>query len=282
MAEEGVSGTDWSDREIDLIIADYFDMLQLEMSGTSFVKAHRNQALQELIGRSHASIEFKHCNVSAVLELLGIPTIEGYKPRRNFQGALIAGVNRYLEVNGEIADEVTPSTQLSVDGVSEKKTIWIGPPPQAELSDDQLPKELTRLIRKFDPARRDARNRLLGRRGEEMVIEHERRSLTDSGRSDLADKVRWVSEEDGDGAGFDIHSFTSEGEDRLLEVKTTNGAARTPFFLSENERAFSSERPSAFRLLRLYDFARRPAAFELTPPLEDWVSLNPTNYRAEF
>lgn len=28
-----VKGTDWSDTAIDLIVADYFDMLQMELSG---------------------------------------------------------------------------------------------------------------------------------------------------------------------------------------------------------------------------------------------------------
>jgi hypothetical protein len=47
----------------------------------------------------------------------------------------------------------------------------------------------------------------------------------------LARKVRWVAAEDGDGAGYDVLSFDQAGRERLLEVKTTNGSARTPFFL---------------------------------------------------
>lgn len=282
MVSESISGGVWSDRENDLIVADYFEMLRLELSGETLVKAHRNRALQELIGRPHASIEFKHGNISAVLELLGLPTINGYKPMRNFQNALIAAVSRYMESQDDVDLMVVPPDETARPRVAEDKMIWIGPPPQRDPSDETLPKTLSRLIRKFDPARRDARNRRLGRLGEELVIEHERRQLSESGRPDLAKRVRWVSEEDGDGAGFDIHSYTSDGKDRLLEVKTTNGSARTPFFISENERLFSTERPKEFRLLRLYDFTRRPTAFELTPPLEDWLSLNPTSYRAEF
>jgi hypothetical protein len=138
------------------------------------------------------------------------------------------------------------------------------------------------LVRKFDPAARDARNRDLGRRGEERVVFSERARLSELGRDDLARKVRWVSEEDGDGAGFDILSFDGRGRERLLEVKTTTGHQTTPFFLTENERLLSIERPEAFRLVRLYDFVRTPKAFELVPPLEDSVMLRPVNYRAEF
>ena len=57
------------------------------------------------------------------------------------------------------------------------------------------------IARKFDVAGRDERNRALGRAGEESVLAHERASLRSAGRDDLAHKVRWVSEEDGDGAG---------------------------------------------------------------------------------
>jgi hypothetical protein len=139
---------------------------------------------------------------------------------------------------------------------------------------------LRRLIRKFDPAERDARNRALGKQGEQLVFEHERQRLRVAGRDDLADKVEWTSVVRGDGAGYDIHSFKADGSDRLIEVKTTNGAALTPFFLSENERGFSEERPDAFRLLRLYSFINKPCAFELSPPLHQQLILSPAIHRA--
>jgi hypothetical protein len=67
------------------------------------------------------------------------------------------------------------------------------------------------IARKFDVAGRDERNRALGRAGEERVLAHERAALRTAGRDDLARKVRWVSEEDGDGAGYDIASFAPDG-----------------------------------------------------------------------
>jgi hypothetical protein len=39
------------------------------------------------------------------------------------------------------------------------------------------------------------------------VLAHERAALRTAGRDDLARKVRWVSEEDGDSAGYDTASF---------------------------------------------------------------------------
>ncbi len=49
--------------------------------------------------------------------------------------------------------------------------------------------------------------------------------------------MRWVSDEDGDGAGYDIASFERDGRARLIEVKTTRGWERTPFHITCNELA---------------------------------------------
>jgi hypothetical protein len=141
---------------------------------------------------------------------------------------------------------------------------------------------MLRIARKYDVAGRDARNRALGRAGEERVLRHERAVLRGAGRDDLARAVRWVSEEDGDGAGYDIASFTTEGRTRLIEVKTTNGWERTPFHISRNELAVAEERRADWSLFRLWNFAREPRAFELHPPLEAHVTLTATTFQASF
>jgi hypothetical protein len=141
---------------------------------------------------------------------------------------------------------------------------------------------MLRVARKFDVAGRDARNRALGRAGEQRVLSHERAVLRAAGRDDLAAAVRWVSEVDGDGAGYDIASFTPQGRTRLIEVKTTNGWERTPFHISRNELAVAEERRSEWCLFRLWNFGRDPKAFELHPPLDAHVSLTATAFQASF
>jgi hypothetical protein len=272
---EGAERKTWSDAENDIIVADYFAMLAQEIAGGTPVKAHHNRALVELIGRPRGSIERKHMNISAVLERLGRRRINGYAPLANFQNSLISAIERYLSAD---ADDVSSLVQGRVE--EEHSTLWIGPPPLIGLDDVKTTPALERLVRKFDPAERDARNRQLGQSGEELVFHHERESLIASGRDDLARKVEWTSQERGDGAGYDIASFAPDGSSRLIEVKTTNGPAKTPFFMSENERAFSTERPEAFRLMRLHDFSTKPSGFELRPPLESFLALQPTSYRA--
>ena len=138
---------------------------------------------------------------------------------------------------------------------------------------------LERLVRKFDPVQRDFRNRQLGRAGEEFVVELERKRLVAGERDDLARKIRWVAMEEGDGAGFDILSFDCEGTERLIEVKTTNGAAQTPFFMTRNGLAVASERAEHWHLYRVHLFAQQPKIFTLRPPLEASVTLSPETWR---
>lgn len=91
-----------------------------------------------------------------------------------------------------------------------------------------------------------------------------------------------MSHVDGDGAGYDILSFDTDGRDRLIEVKTTNGWERTPFHITRNELAVAEERRANWRLVRLWRFAREPNAFELRAPLEAHVSLIATSYQANL
>jgi hypothetical protein len=134
----------------------------------------------------------------------------------------------------------------------------------------------------YDVAERDARNRALGRAGEERVLAHEHANLVANGRTDLAEGIRWVSHLDGDGAGYDIRSFDSDGNPRLIEVKTTNGWERTPFHITSNELAVAEARREDWRLVRLWNFAREPRAFELRPPLEAHVTLMATSFQASL
>jgi hypothetical protein len=278
MAGESRTGTDWSDKELDLIVANYFAMLREEQQARTYVKATHRAGLMKSIRRSKGSIEFKHQNISAVLSELGMPRIEGYKPAQNYQGAIFGAIDRYLSLN----DEPIPFEPHASSGMSEEQELYMGPPPVRHGSLPPRPEALERLIRKFDPAARDEHNRVLGRAGEERIVKFERQKLINMDRSDLAKKIRWVSQEDGDGAGYDILSFDRSGAERLIEVKTTCGNDVTPFYLTRNERDLAQERPTEFRLYRLYQFSKRPGLYELTPPLEPNLRLEPITFRASF
>jgi hypothetical protein len=106
---------------------------------------------------------------------------------------------------------------------------------------DDHPAALRRLAERYDPAGRDGFNRTLGRAGEQLVVDFERNRLRQAGCDDLAGDVRWVSKQDGDHFGYDIQSFDLDARHRLIEVKTTNGQARTQFWLSQPMRGLRKE-----------------------------------------
>ncbi len=275
----------WSDEELDLIVADYFAIRDLELSGAKPVKAHHARALMERVARPHKAIEFKHMNISAVLRELGAPRIEGYRPMTNYQLALFPAIDRYLMTHPGALDPVPSSQSAQTAGTFAEAPVGLlfaePPPARRERERKPRPDGLERLVRKFDPVERDFRNRALGKAGEALVVEFEQRRLHDAGRKDLAQQVRWVADIEGDGHGYDIASFAPSGEKRLIEVKTTNGGQTTPFFLTRNEERVSRE-TDEFRLYRLYDFARTPRLFKLRPPLGDSVVLETETWRAGF
>ena len=86
MANEERYGQSWNDEELDLIVADYFSMLRLELDGEPYSKSEFRRALVKQIGRTEGSIERKHQNISAVLLELEMRTIDGYKPLSQLSG----------------------------------------------------------------------------------------------------------------------------------------------------------------------------------------------------
>ena len=281
-----MSDADWTDSENDLIVTDYFSMLIAELSGHEYNKSgHRRDLLALLPERNEGSVEFKHQNISAVLVGLGQPWIAGYKPKARFQNSLVDAVLRWLELRPDWSNRTHKQQAEPGNRVKDREApiLWIGPPPTFTNEPPPIDaKFMASIARKYDVAERDARNRSLGRAGEERVLEHERAVLRTAGRLDLADKVRWTSAEDGDGAGYDIFSFEPSGADRLIEVKTTDGWERTPFHVTRNELAVAEANRDSWHLIRLWNFVREPRAFAIRPPLDAHVTLTPTSFLASI
>jgi hypothetical protein len=283
-----MAGIDWTDLENDLIVADYFEMLALDQAALPFNKSERRRNLLSLLqDRSEGSIEFKHANISAVMQILGQDIVTGYLPRFNIQMPLVDAVIRHLDGSQmalsrprEYPKDMQTSSRF---GVSEEATLWIGPPPTHKNEPPPIKLDfMLAIARKYDVAERDASNRSLGFAGEERVFMNERANLKAHGRNDLVKQIRWTSQEDGDGAGYDIASFEPNGKPRLIEVKTTNGWERTPFHISRNELAVADQMRDHWCLVRLWNFAREPKAFEIRPPLDAHVTLTPTSFLASI
>ncbi len=284
--EEPQPGTDWSEDEVRLIVADYFDMLRLDMADRPYSKAEHNRSLRErLNARSKGSVEFKHQNISAVLLDREMPYLDGYKPARNYQKRLLPQVvEDYLHQHPEIQKELAASPVLNPTEIPEVMAEHVAqyfddPPDRMTVSMGDSKPWLSRKGRKVDYAHRDALNRELGRLGEQFSVGLEKRRLSEAGRGDLAAKVEWVSQTCGDGVGFDVLSFDDEGE-RYLEVKTTGLGKYFPFVVTENERRCSEDLGERFSLYRVFDFARKPRVYVLSGALTQTCSLEAVVWRA--
>ena len=133
----------------------------------------------------------------------------------------------------------------------------------------------------MNSAEADARNRRLGESGEELVVENEKKTLINAGCHDLALQVQHVAVDEGDGAGYDVRSYSPSGGVKHIEVKTTRGDINTPFYITSNEKAFSSAHPQTFYLYRLWNFTIESAsAYILRGGVSENLILDPVNYRA--
>lgn len=279
------TGEDWSRFEVEACVADYLQMLALQLNGQRFNKSERIQALmQHLDGRSKGSVEYKFRNISAVMQELGWPTVTGYKSLENYQLLLLEVIESQL-----MADT---TLQASVENAVQRPALatplqsidhpWVVPPKPSALRDS--PPEYAP---RFSPARRDylaqeSRNRSLGKAGELFVLELEAQRLHAAGKRSLANRVEHVASTQGDGLGYDVLSFETDGRERLIEVKTTTFGELTPFFVSRNELARSNADAERYQLYRVFDFRGRPRVFNLPGAIATHCRLDPTSFLAQL
>jgi hypothetical protein len=276
---------DWTPEEVALAVNSYLNMLQLEMAGQTYNKAAARRALhQQIPARSEPAIEFKHCNISAALIELGYPPIRGYQPRDNFQRrALFEELTRQIAIRPEL--EITAQRAVELPAVVPQSARFegaqIGPPPlQAKVR--QVDAYRPPPVAHRDYLAREARNRSLGLAGEEFVVLFERWRLIHGGKEHLADRIEHTAKVRGDGAGYDVLSFETSGQERFIEVKTTSYAKETPFFISSGELAFANHHDSMFHLYRVFEFRRNPKLFDLQGRLDRHCQLDPVSFRASF
>jgi len=182
--------------------------------------------------------------------------IRGYKPLSNYQRDLL-----HREVAGAIERDSSLS-ELMTQQVLKPEPVpsdfaWSleeGNVPAIEI--DETVWTHPRSARQLDFVQLEATNRELGLAGEMAVVDWEKSRLAQEGRPDLSAAVEHVSVTRGDGLGFDVLSFDHEGNERLIEVKTTRRDAQWPFYVSRNEVDVSKTEADRFRLFRLHDFQR--------------------------
>lgn len=277
-------GEDWSQEEVQATVASYFEMLALDSRQEAYVKTAFNSALrQRLNGRSKASVEFKHQNVSSVLHSMGLPFIPGYKPSSNVQLLLRKAVQQYVLEHAELVGQVVDAMEeMKAPGGRVFKAVLVNPPPVEIVARLETQGPRVRLPRKIDFAARDESNRRLGRAGEQWVLEFEQQRMNEAGQPELYQRVDWISDRLGDGTGYDILSYDTPSQPRYIEVKTTNGTHASSFIISRNELDFSKETEDAFFLYRVFQFRQEPALYMLQGDVSKHLHLEPIDYRASF
>lgn len=270
----------WSEKEVQAIVDDYFDMLALQLQGKSYKKSDHRKELLQSIDRSAGSIEYKHQNISAVLIELGMPYISGYKPAKNYQRKVLPDIIlEYLLSNPQlislvetdvISDVVIPSVQRILDAM-------VAAPEPREVK-EKSPEYIKSTMHPINYLAREASNASLGAAGEEFVVNYERARLIYEGKETLSDRIEQVSVTRGDGEGYDILSFNNDGSDRYIEAKTTKYGIHTPFFISSNEVMFSKEYRESYHLYRVFNFREDPKLFTLNGYVGDGASLEPKTY----
>lgn len=276
----------WSRAEVEAIVADYLDMLAKELRGEVYSKAdHRRRLMARLGGRTDGSIEYKHRNITAALNELGAPGIDGYKPARNYQDLLLevvrerlAGARGLLVV---VEDQV--ESPARVPTVEDILTRLVDPPPRDPGRRYQGGRE------RPNPAPiatnyllREARNTSLGAAGEEFVLNFERARLLADRKDRLAARIEHVSRTRGDYEGYDVLSFEADGSERLIEVKTTAFGPLTPFFVSANQVRESRERREQYHVYRVFRFRKDPHLFALRGAIADNCELEAREFSARL
>jgi hypothetical protein len=281
-----MANNDWTQQEVQLIVSDYFSMLQLELEQKKYSKKeHRSAIIDSLDNRSDGSVEFKHQNISAVLANMGLPYIKGYKPRFNYQKQLLEQeVAKYLVENRSVFER--DFERFSDENVKPlvDYTVYF-----QYLLDNELPTgssipndEPSFRPMKVNYLEREQNNRQLGEGGENLVIEYEKWRLKIEGRPDLSQQIHWVSKDQGDGAGFDILSKNVNGSDRFIEVKTTKLSKETPIYLTKTELLFATLNADNFFLYRVFNFDSKPQFFIKAGSYESYCKLQPLTYKAYF
>ena len=125
--------------------------------------------------------------------------------------------------------------------------------------------------------------RAIGLAGEKWAVEYERERLITRGKNPLAKRVQRISETNV-AAGYDILSFTSYGEEKYIEVKTTALSKRI-FYISSNELETSKKLQRAYWIYFIVEIFGKPQLLPIQNPhnkIGTMLKLMPTNYRVEI
>ncbi len=281
-------GEEWNWLECEASVQGYFAMLFKQLRGEM---VNERDYIKTLLGktnnRSEAQIRIQYQHISAILLEFGQPYIIGFKPSFKYQTQLKETVMAHLAANQNDLESLGQQPKKSKPIMTDWKYVL----------DTEVPEKITLvaepdlqrkyLARKLNFSQKEAKNRQLGKSGEQFVIDFEQYKLKQAGRKDLADEVEWSSQERGDGLGYDVRSFAWENnqpieEEHFIEVKTTNSGKYQPFYISANEVAFSKDKQEQYSLYRIFNFNKEAQLFQMAGAINQHVNLSAIQFKASF
>ncbi|MEJ0106676.1 MAG: DUF3883 domain-containing protein [Bacteroidota bacterium] len=175
---------------------------------------------------------------------------------------------------------VTPIKETVYEAKSVAETFKDFKPRNTKIEGEE---KLIRITPKQDFEALNKHKHDVGYLGEEYIFEWEKQKLKDANREDLIPHVEWVSK-DSDSWGYDIRSYTENGELMFIEVKTTTSGKGSTFYLSETELNQMNTLENYY-IYRVHDFSIEEKKGHIFPvskhELPIHFNLEPLSYKVK-
>ena len=126
----------------------------------------------------------------------------------------------------------------------------------------------------------------IGRFGNVIILEYERKRLIDLGLSRLSSKIKYPAETRGNALGYDIISYDMNGKPIYIKVKTTKQNKPADFYISTKEKSIAEqmfERGNKYLLYRIFNLNPRLGIGDLIvyeyPISRDCFDMYPENWK---
>lgn len=291
---------DWRRMEVgDVVI--FYGKKKFSHYGLVTYKQHSSRLAQKLgwsndsKGRPFEYVFFLGELIPLDLPLEAFNLVAGYKLKAvlGFQRVTPPYVHKIVEKLGSVEQFLSKFTSDDLPPI-ESEEVYLNVPDSVELklSDRVLIPYKTVVLKErktlsrgpIDFDARSKRNARVGSKGEEHVVRYERGQLIARGRADLAERVERVSITQPE-LGYDIRSFDENGNEIMIEVKTTTTrqGSQFRFYISENEHQKALSSGSRYRMYFVFDVhSEQPILHIAINPFLDEAILNlkPVQYLA--
>jgi hypothetical protein len=112
VGDSAINGKTWNEAEQDMVVGDYLVMLDKVMTGRAYDPANHQRALRFVTNRSGGAITFLQGEISAVLTLIGLPTLKDHPPRWDFGDSLADSVERCLTARPAVLKDLVQPPAL--------------------------------------------------------------------------------------------------------------------------------------------------------------------------